>query len=110
MRAANQAVAQPRLSLDLARVYVAAHDLEMTGRTWGCVLPADAERGRESSRERCQRGRRAFVGRDFATLRSRPLIETRAEDLLAVLASGKMAVNHYLSRLDDFAKDLNWLP
>ena len=107
LHAANHAVAQPRLNLDLARVYLRAHDAQITERTWAEVMTAYSERGRDSSRDRC---RRAFAGRDFDPIRALPLIGTKAEDLLKVLASGKPSVNHYLRRLVHHAEDLNWLP
>lgn len=107
LRAANHAVAQPRLNLDLARVYLRAHDVEITERKWTDVMTAYTERGRDSSRERCQR---AFAGHDFDHIRGLPLLSTKAEDLLKVLATGKSSVNHYLRRLVHHAEDLNWLP
>ena len=107
LRAANESVAQPRLNLDLARVYLKAHDAEISERTWKDVMTVYSERGRDSSRERC---RRAFAGRDFDPIRHLLLINTKAEDLLRVLATGKASVNHYLRRLLHHAEDLNWLP
>ena len=70
-------------------------------------MDAYAARGRSTSRERCQR---AFAGKDFHPIRSLKLIETKAEDFLRVLVSGKSSVNHYLRRLVHYAEDLNWLP
>ena len=107
LRAANESVAQPRLNLDLARVYLRAYDTQISDRIWSGVMDAYAARGRSTSRERCQR---AFAGKDFHPIRSLKLIETKAEDFLRVLASGKSSVNHYLRRLVHYAEDLNWLP
>ena len=107
LRAANEAVAQPRLNLEMARIYLKAHDVDMTRRTWREVMTAYSERGRESSRERC---RRAFAGRDFDPIRDLALIDTRAEDLLRVLSTDKSSVNHYLRRLVNYAEGLGWLP
>lgn len=107
VRAANESVAQPRLNLDLARLYLKAHDAQISERTWQDVMTVYSERGRHSSRERC---RRAFAGRDFDPIRRLLLINTKAENLLLVLATGKASVNHYLRRLVHHAEDLNWLP
>ena len=107
LRAANESVAQPRLNLDLARVYLKAHDAEIANRTWAMVMTVYSTRGRDTSRQRCQR---AFAGRDFDPIRNLLLINTKAEDLLRVLATGKASVNHYLRRLVHHAEDLNWLP
>ena len=107
LRAANESAAQPQLNLDLARIYLRAHDTQLGARTWQDVMVAYCERGRESSRERC---RRAFAGRDFDPLRKVLVVQTKAEHFLRVLASGKASVNHYLRRLVHHAEDLNWLP
>ena len=107
LRAANESLAQPQLNLDLARIYLRAHDATISQRTWGEVMTAYSERGRESSRERC---RRAFAGRDFDGLRDLHIIHTKAEHLLAALKTGKPSVNHYLRRLVHHAEDLGWLP
>ena len=107
VRAANESVAQPRLNLDLARVYLKAYDTEISERTWAMVMAVYSERGRDTSQKRCQR---AFAGRDFDPIRNLLLINTKAEDLLRVLASGKTSVSHYLRRLVHHAEDLNWLP
>ena len=106
LRAANESVAQPRLNLDLARIYLQAHDRDSTERTWEMVMTAYSERGRDSSRRRC---RQAFSGRDFDPIRSMKIIETKAEDLLRVLHTGKSSVNHYLRRLVHHAENLGWL-
>ena len=95
------------MNLDLARIYLPAYDTQISARTWQDVMAAYCERARESSRERC---RRAFVGRDFDPLREVLVVQTKAEHLLRVLASGKASVNHYLRRLVHHAEDLNWLP
>ena len=107
VRAANESVAQPRLNLDLARVYLKAHDAEISNRTWAMVMEVYSARGRDTSQERCQR---AFSGQDFDPIRNLLVVNTKAEDLLRVLASGKTSVNHYLRRLVHHAEDLNWLP
>ncbi len=106
LRAANESVAQPRLNLDLARIYLQAHDSDSTERTWKMVMTGFSERGRDSSRRRC---RQAFSGQDFDSLRSTKIIETKAEDLLRVLHTGKPSVNHYLRRLVHHAENLWWL-
>ncbi len=38
LRAANHSVAQPRLNLDLARIYLKAHNAEITERIWAEVM------------------------------------------------------------------------
>jgi hypothetical protein len=96
LRAANESLAQPQLNLDLARIYLRAHDAAIGERTWNDVMKVYSARGRDTSREHCER---AFAGRDFDNLRTRLLIHTKAEYLLAVLKTGKPSVNHYLGWL-----------
>ena len=107
LRAVNESLVQPQLNLDLARIYLRAHDDAIGQRTWAEVIKVYSERGRDTSRQRCER---AFAGRDFDGLRERLLIHTKAEHLLAVLKTGKPSVNHYLRRLVHHAEDLGWLP
>jgi integrase len=46
----------------------------------------------------------------FDLVRSRLLIETQAEHLLAVLKKGTVSTNAYLRKVHNFAVDMNWLP
>ncbi len=43
-------------------------------------------------------------------IRSRVLIETQAEHLLAVMRSGTVSTNAFLRKIHNFAVDMNWLP
>ena len=76
VRAVNESIVQPTLNLDLARIYLQAHDAESTERTWQMVMAAYTHRGRVSSQTRRET---AFAGRDFDPIRTRKIVETRAE-------------------------------
>jgi integrase len=46
----------------------------------------------------------------FDLIRDMQLIETRPEQFLRVLESGKVSTNNYLRRFHNFAVDMGWLP
>ena len=106
VRAANESVAQPILNIDLARIYLQAHDAESTQRTWEMVMTSYCEGQSSRSRPRCEQ---AFAGRDFDPIRSIKIVGTKAEHLLQVLAARKRSVDNYLRRLVHHAENLGWL-
>ena len=52
LRAANEALVQPQLNLDLTRIYLRAHDSTISQQAWAEVMATYSERGRDSSLER----------------------------------------------------------
>jgi integrase len=62
--------------------------------------------GKEATKTRCAR---AMQSKAFDGLRRKKLMETTAEDLLAILNGGKVSVIHYLKRLHNLALSLGWL-
>jgi len=62
--------------------------------------------GKDSSQDRCTRAMKSLA---FDGLRRKKLIETNAEDFLAILNQGKVSVAHYLRRLHNLALSLGWL-
>ncbi len=103
----NESHRQPSLNLSLARAYLAAHDPEMVSRTWQSVMNEMATHGIPTTQERCARG---FRSRAYDSLRHRPLVQTTAAELLAILHANGNCVGHYLRRLHNLAVDLGWLP
>jgi integrase len=101
----NEAQRQPILNLSLARAYLIAHDPKMITRTWSEVMDEMATHGIPTTQERCAR---AFCSKAYNPIRHKPLVQTTAEDLLAVHANGN-CVGHYLRRLHNLAVDLGWL-
>jgi integrase len=52
---------------------------------------------------------RGMADRAFDRIRELKLIETKAEDLLAVLKAGTVSTNIFLRRLHNYDLDMNWL-
>lgn len=106
LHARNEAQRQPAINLAMARTYLAAHDPKLITRTWAEVMAEMETHGIPSTRERC---RRTFRSRAFDAIRSKPLVETTAEDLLAIMHGNGPSVAHYLRRLHNLAGDIGWL-
>src|SRR4051812_45587476 len=80
LHAMNEAERQPTLNLSLARAYLAAHDPQMSSRTWADVMKEMATHGIPTTQERCAR---AFRSKAYDPIRDRPLVQTTAAELLA---------------------------
>jgi integrase len=65
-----------------------------------------ATHGIPTTQERCSR---AFNSRAYDPIRHKPLVQTTASDLLAILHSNGNCVAHYLRRLHNLAVDVGWL-
>lgn len=107
LNAMNESQREPTLNLSLARAYLAAHDPQMAKRTWQAVMDEMATHGIATTQVRCAR---AFRSKAYEPIRTKPLLQTTAEDLLKVLHSNGNCVGHYLRRLHNLAVDLGWLP
>ena len=107
LHARNEAVRQPVLNLQIARAYLTAGDPALTARTWQHVMEQMLASKTGSTRERWEY---AIKDRAFDLIRSRKLIETSAEQILAVLKQGTVSTNVYLRRAHNYALGLNWLP
>ena len=104
--ARNEAHRQPVLNLHLARAYLTASDPAFVERTWQTVMEQLQARGKESSRERYAS---VFKSPDFDGLRNKRLMETTADDFLAVFKDGKVSIINFLKRLHNFALSLGWI-
>ena len=103
-----EAVLQPSINLNIARTYLAAADPNVTARTWQTVMDAfTARSGRASTKARRERGARSKA---FDAIRQKGLIETRADDLRAVLDDKRHSTNHFLRCWHNLAIGLGWLP
>lgn len=89
LNARNESFRQPVLNLQIARAYLTASDPAMTQRTWQTVMDQMQSHGKEATQRRCTR---AMNSKAFDRLRTRKLIETGAEDFLAILNGGKVSV------------------
>src|SRR5205809_1931038 len=106
LNAMNESHREPTLNLNLARAYLAAHDPKMATRTWQAVIDEMATHGIPTTQQRCARG---FRSRAYDPIRNKPIVQTTAADLLAVLHANGNCVGHYLRRLHNLAVDLGWL-
>lgn len=104
--ARNEAGRNPYLNLQLARVYLSAADPVIGARTWADVMKEIVET-KQGENER--RWSVAIKDKAFDFIRTLPIVETRAEQLLQVLKSGTVSTNVYLRRIHNFAVDMNWL-
>jgi integrase len=101
-----EAERQPVLNLKLARVYLAGSDPKASDRTWADVLEQIIASKKDENRHRWE----VFVKhKPCQKLWKRVVIETRAEDFLAVLNGGKVSTNKFLRVLHNFAQDMGWL-
>lgn len=103
----NQAVAQPSLNLALGKAFLSAHDQQMPKRTWGAVMDEFCRHGKPTTQER---SRRAVSSKALRFLRDRKVVETTADDFLAVINAGSVSASHFLRRLHNLALGLGWLP
>jgi integrase len=106
INARNEAHRQPVLNLHLARAYMTASDPAFVERTWQIVMAQLQARGQESSRARYAS---VFKSSAFDGLRNKTLLETTADDFLAVFKDGKVSIVCFLKRLHNFAVNLGWI-
>lgn len=104
--AKNQAHQQPALNMQMARAYLSACDPAWTKRTWQDVINEIQTHGRDSTKDRYQRG---FESTAYDNIRQKKLIETTAEDFLTLLKCDQVSIGHYLRRLHNLALGLGWL-
>ena len=103
----NDAAQNPALGMALAKAYLSAHDPEITKRTWQMVMNHFCTRGQPQT----QAHRKLVTQRrGFNLIRSKKLLETTADDFLAILEGTGMMVHVYLRCLHNLALGLNWLP
>jgi integrase len=105
--ARNQALRQSALNLQIARAYLAGSDSGVATRTWGMALECLIATKRGVTQERW---RRAARERALGPLLPRIIMETRAEELLAVLRHGGVSTNAHLRKLHNFCLGMTWLP
>ncbi len=106
LNARNEAQRQLLLNLHLARAYLTASDPAFVERTWQTVMEQLQARGKDSSRERYTT---VFKSTSFDGLRNKKLLETTADDFLAVFKDGKVSIVYFLKRLHNFALNLGWI-
>ncbi|MBX3745094.1 MAG: hypothetical protein KF833_07270 [Verrucomicrobiae bacterium] len=107
IHARNEALRQPQLNLRIAQTYLTAADDQAAKRTWGDVMREMIALRTGANAARYERGSAESA---FDSIRDRPLIDTQAEHLLAVLRAGTVSTNIFLRRFHNFALGMNWIP
>ncbi|TAK99858.1 MAG: hypothetical protein EPO07_10505 [Verrucomicrobia bacterium] len=101
--AANQAV----FNIALARVYLAGADPQLSTRTWQQVMEYIVARKKVEETKR--RWSVAIEDENFDAIRNLPVVETRPEHFMKVLADGKPSTNVYLRRIHNYALGMEWI-
>ena len=107
LHARNESFRQPVLNLQIARTYLTACDPALSARTWQQVMQQIIETKQGPTRERWEY---AIKDKAFDLIRHNKLVETTAEQFLAVLKHGSVSTNVFLRRAHNYAIGLNWLP
>jgi hypothetical protein len=110
LNAKNEAHRQPIINLQIARAYLSASDPQIAKRTWGNVMDEMLKSKRDKRAATQRRYGVAIKDKNLDAIRTRPLMETRAEHFLRVLEAGKISTNIYLRRIHNFELGMNWLP
>jgi hypothetical protein len=105
LHAQSEAARNPLLNLAMARVYLTAHGPALAKRVWADVMAEFILRGKQSTRDRYERG---FRNAAFNLIRQKPLLETGSEDFLQVIRAGGVFTNHCLRRMHNLALGLGW--
>lgn len=106
LSARNQAQRRPEVSFQIAKAYLSASDPQMLQRTWQHVMDEAAKTKTGSTKKRWTRGMKE---KPLDLIRNLKLIETRAEQFIAVLEKGTVSTNMFLRRLHNFALDMDWI-
>jgi integrase len=107
LHARNEAHQQPVFNLQIARAYLAASDPQIATRNWQFVMDEMVKLKKGETQHRWQT---AIKDKAFNLIRHLPILETRSENFLRVLETGKVSTNVYLRRIHNFALDMTWLP
>jgi hypothetical protein len=105
--ARNDAAANPRVGLAMAKAILSAYDPQMARRTWQDVMEEFSRRGKPQT----QADRRRLLARHpFDSIRFKKLIETTNDDFIGLLRASGAQVHHNLRCLQNLALGLGWLP
>jgi hypothetical protein len=107
--AKNETLRNPALNLQLARVYLSAADAEVATRTWQQVMDAIVASKQPDSETRRRWGV-AVKQKALDSIRAKIVLETKSDDLLAVLAAGTVSTNTYVRKIQNHAVGMSWLP
>jgi len=105
--AKNEALRQPFINLQIAKAYLCGADEKLVRRTWDEVFDAIIEIKQGATQTRWKTARK---DKAFSPILQKPLIQTKAEDLLEVLKANKVSTTIHLRKIHNFALDMDWLP
>lgn len=103
----NEAAHQPAMNMQIAQVYLQHGDPALAMRTWQTVMEQIVTTQHGNTQKRWLS---AIKDKAFDSIRQRKLIETSAENFVAVLKAGRISTNVYLRRIHHYAVSLHWLP
>lgn len=106
VQAMNEAETEVIIRKQVGLMYLKAADPEAAKRTWQKVMDTAVGLAPEKSRHRWAT---AIKDKAFNLLRKLPIVDTRSDHFLQVLAAGTVSTNVYLRRLQNLAMDLHWL-
>jgi integrase len=106
LSAKNEAEKIPAANLPMAKVYANAADPMLSKRTWRGTFEQIIKLKHGENRVRWGR---AMKDRAFKGIMDLSLIETRADNFLAVMNAGTVSTNVFLRRLHNFALGMGWL-
>jgi len=92
--------------VQMARTHLLVSDPQGSSRTWQTVMNAIIQQKTDNTKHRWETAAKSKL---FDPIRNVVVANTKAEDFLAVLNSGKVSANVYLRRLHNFALDMSWL-
>lgn len=105
--ARNDAAANPRVGLAMAKAILTTYDPQMARRTWQDVMEEFCRRGKpQTQTDR----RRLLARRPFDSIRLKKLIETTNDDFICLLRASGDQAHHNLRCLQNLALGMGWLP
>lgn len=106
LHAANEAEREPLVRKQVGMIYLQAADPNVARRTWQVVMDTAVNLAPPRSQSRWIT---AIRDKALDSLRRLPLVDTRGDDFLKVLAKGTVSTNIYLRRLQNLALDMCWI-
>lgn len=108
LTAMNEGSRDAQVSREVGLAYLSCTDPEAKKRTWSWVFE-EVLKSKSKDTDNYRRWSVAIQDKAFSSIRTMPLIDTRAEHFLKVLEVGKVSTNVFLRRIHNFALDMSWL-
>ena len=108
LTALNEGTRDAQVSREVGLAYLSCSDPEARKRTWAWVFEQIlSTKSKDTDNHR--RWQVAIKDKAFNSIRTLPLVDTRAQDFLTVLEKGKVSTNVFLRRVHNFVLDMAWL-